>query len=273
MNLILRTLVALFVGNSAMAQVGINTATPNPSSILDIKSNNRGILIPQINLQNNTDQRTIANGNVKSLLVYNSNNTMGEGYYYWDGLVWQKLLVKADAANAVDASNGLTLEDQTIKLGGTLNQKTTITTSNQNTLALEGLSKNSVQGSTDYIVGMSNTNELKALKAAMPKFFYMPSIAIPTHRDQLAANETLGTIDLYEKYRSQFQTPARKNNNTTTSLPTLAKNELDYYITWFDPEVFNTVSVNDNGILTYTIKANADITMASFMNIIFAVKP
>lgn len=273
MNLILRTLLVLFWGNSAMAQVGINTAAPNPSSILDIKSSDRGILIPQINLQNLQDQRTIANGNVKSLLVYNTNQTLGDGYYYWDGLIWQKLLVKADAADSTLASNGLTKEDQTIKLGGSLTKKTVITTTSQNTLALEGLSTNNVQGSSDLIVGLTNTNELKALKAAMPKFFYMPSIIVPTHRDQLAVNETLGTIDLYEKYKAQFQTPARKNNNTTTTLPTLAKNELDYYITWFDPEVFNTVSVNDNGILTYTVKANADITMASFMNIIFAVKP
>jgi len=56
-------------------------------------------------------------------------------------------------------------------------------------------------------------------------------------------------------------------------LPTLAKTELDYYITWFDPEVFNTVTVNDSGILTYSVKTNAEITMSSFMNIIFAVKP
>ena len=69
-------------GSSVWAQVGINTATPNQSSILDIQSNNRGILIPQINLQNTQDQKTITNGNVKSLLVYNTNTSIEEGYYY-----------------------------------------------------------------------------------------------------------------------------------------------------------------------------------------------
>ena len=273
MKLILGALVTLCWGTGVIAQVGINTASPNPSSILDIRSSDRGILIPQINLKTNSDKTSISNGNIKSLLVFNTNTTMGEGYYYWDGSFWQKLLVKADANSNFTANNGITLEDQTVKLGGALTKKTVISTTTQNTLAFDGLTKNNVQADTDYIVGMSSTNEIKALKAAMPKFFYMPSIAIPTHTDQLNVNETLGTIDLYEKYKSQFQTPARKNSNTTTSLPTLAKNELDYYITWFDTDVFNTVTVNDNGILTYTIKPNADITMASFMNIIFAVKP
>ena len=196
------TVLTLMYGSSVWAQVGINTATPNQSSILDIQSNNRGILIPQINLQNTQDQKTITNGNVKSLLVYNTNTSIEEGYYYWDGQAWQKILVKKDVKDALTANSGLTIEGNTLKLGGTLTTKTKITASNQNTLAIEGLSTSHVQSDTDYLVGMSNTNELKALKAAMPKFFYMPSIAIPTHKDQLASHETFGTIDLYEKYKA-----------------------------------------------------------------------
>lgn len=52
------------------SQVGINTTTPNPSSILDIVSTNKGLLIPRVSLTGNTDVATIPNP-ANGLLVYN----------------------------------------------------------------------------------------------------------------------------------------------------------------------------------------------------------
>lgn len=73
----LALLFILLSGPLLIAQVGIGTENPSPSSQLDIHSNNRGILIPQVALTGLSDQLTITTGNVNSLLIYNT-STLGQ---------------------------------------------------------------------------------------------------------------------------------------------------------------------------------------------------
>ncbi|MFC4817545.1 hypothetical protein [Flavobacterium sp. GCM10023249] len=72
------------------SQVGINTTTPDASSMLDITSNDKGLLIPRISIPNLNASAPVTTPAV-SLLVYNTNSTTGVGYYYWDGLKWMSL--------------------------------------------------------------------------------------------------------------------------------------------------------------------------------------
>lgn len=72
------------------SQVGINTTTPDASSMLDITSNDKGLLIPRISIPNLNASAPVTTPAV-SLLVYNTNSTTGVGYYYWDGLKWTAL--------------------------------------------------------------------------------------------------------------------------------------------------------------------------------------
>ncbi|MGN7863650.1 hypothetical protein [Chryseobacterium sp.] len=67
---------------SQTGSVGINTSNPDPSAILDIKSSDKGLLIPRIALQNETDITTIASP-AKGLVIYNTNSSLvnGEGFY------------------------------------------------------------------------------------------------------------------------------------------------------------------------------------------------
>lgn len=196
------------------AQVGINTSVPNKSTILDIKSSDKGILIPRVALINIFDKITVktlnqtVNDYENSLLIYNTftsklgNSTdVVPGFYYWE---------------------------------------------------------------TDRWVRMISQNQ--------QQFFYMPSIIIPTAKDQILSTETFGSINLYDKYEQQFSRAATKNPGSSTLLPVFLKNQLDYYITWYDTSVFTGVSVSNDGVLTYGIKPNADITVGSFMNIVFVVK-
>ncbi|UGU16296.1 hypothetical protein LS482_00155 [Sinomicrobium kalidii] len=104
------------------------------------------------------------------------------------------------------------------------------------------------------------------IKSVMPKFFYMPSVAVPTE-----VRGTPQTLDLYSMYSNQFGTPMAKNS-TATTLPVLPAGALNYYITYYDDTVFESVSVSDAGVLTYTVKTGAEISSASFMNIVFEVK-
>lgn len=80
----------------ALAQdnVGIGTSTPDPSALLELLSTNKGLLIPRVALQSNTDVVTIPAPAV-SLLVYNTNPAMTNGalgFWYWDGTFWVQAL-------------------------------------------------------------------------------------------------------------------------------------------------------------------------------------
>src|SRR5690554_1814555 len=87
--------VALLVSAwGGYSQVGIGTLTPDKSSQLDVTANNKGILIPRVSLTSTTDTTTITNGNVNSLLVFNTatQNDITPGYYYWYIDKWKRMV-------------------------------------------------------------------------------------------------------------------------------------------------------------------------------------
>lgn len=89
--IVLLCLIPLF--NFIQAQnIGVNTtgAIPDASSILDISSTDKGVLIPRVNI---IDLATAApiTAPINSLLVYNTNITSGIGFYFWNGTEWINL--------------------------------------------------------------------------------------------------------------------------------------------------------------------------------------
>jgi hypothetical protein len=90
MKKISSTILLAFLTTCGYTQgVGIGT-TPNPSAMLDVSSTSRGLLAPRVTLTGTTDATTITNGNVTSLLVYNTATVADvvPGYYYWSGTAW-----------------------------------------------------------------------------------------------------------------------------------------------------------------------------------------
>ncbi len=86
------TLIFLFSFN-LFGQVGIGNTDPSVSSLLDIRdvnSNNKGVLIPRVNIPNlaNSNPVTTATAADEGLLVYNTNTTTGPGFFYWNGSRW-----------------------------------------------------------------------------------------------------------------------------------------------------------------------------------------
>lgn len=83
-------ITTILMAGSALAQsVGINTATPHPSAILDVKDNgtHRSWTLPKIQLTSVTDSTVIVGANpAEALLIYNTNQNLpaGKGIYYWD---------------------------------------------------------------------------------------------------------------------------------------------------------------------------------------------
>ena len=75
-------------------QTGINTTSPDNSAILDIYSNDKGLLIPKVSLSSITDT-SLDGGTTPAatgLIIWNTNTATtggnGTGYYYFDGSVW-----------------------------------------------------------------------------------------------------------------------------------------------------------------------------------------
>ena len=112
---------------------------------------------------------------------------------------------------------------------------------------------------------------------------YLPSIVLKT-------TEGSYTIDLYNVYLAQFRggVSAATNTGTSTSSATTSfaksssnailrvfeKTDLDYFITYFDSKVFNNVSVDADGVLTYTVTSAGEnaVSEDTFMNIVLQEK-
>ncbi|MCI5058076.1 MAG: DUF1566 domain-containing protein [Flavobacteriales bacterium] len=97
------------MNNSISQSVGINNdgSVPAPGAILDINSNDHGILIPRVQLTGTNDVTTISNLDT-SLLIYNKDtansgiNMIFPGFYYWDGDVWIRVF---DRKTSVSSNN------------------------------------------------------------------------------------------------------------------------------------------------------------------------
>src|ERR1700746_1982666 len=61
---------------------GIGTTTPNASSLLEIKSTTKGLLIPRMTGK----QKTLIASPAVGLLIYQTDST--KGFYYYSGTAW-----------------------------------------------------------------------------------------------------------------------------------------------------------------------------------------
>ena len=151
--------------------------------------------------------------------------------------------------------------------------------------------KMNAENSTAGMVPTATGDNGKVVYKALPNFFYMPSVIFTT--------STMGVglkRDLYQDYVNQFTGGAAGVANATyfishgasggsmpytggliknpgASSPDIVvyqKNQLDYYVTYYDTSVLANVKIDDSGILTYDIIGNAKAT--SYMNIVFVIK-
>lgn len=83
---LLSLLISFGIFHSSFGQVGINTTSPESSSILDVSSNSKGLLIPRMtNTQMNAisspaEGLQIYNTDAKSVYIYNGNDWISKEY-------------------------------------------------------------------------------------------------------------------------------------------------------------------------------------------------
>lgn len=74
----------LLATSNTFAQQGFGTNTPHRSAAVEIQSTNKGLLIPRVALNSETQKLNTSVDNANSLLIYNTGTTLPKGYYYWD---------------------------------------------------------------------------------------------------------------------------------------------------------------------------------------------
>ncbi|KRD11716.1 hypothetical protein ASE21_08435 [Flavobacterium sp. Root901] len=100
------------------------------------------------------------------------------------------------------------------------------------------------------------------------KFFYMPSINIPTSTALIGVTQTK---NLYAQYVSEFGTPKLASAGAPASIPYFANpTDLSYYVTYCDTDLIEISGIDANGVMTYKLLKNANYD--SYMNIVFAPK-
>jgi uncharacterized protein (TIGR02145 family) len=96
---LLLTALYMFQPNATMAQVGIGTETPHSSAILDLVSDNKGLLISRVALDNLEISDPVKEP-VDGMLVWNTNDRLGIGFYYWheegDRSRWYSLFTRLE---------------------------------------------------------------------------------------------------------------------------------------------------------------------------------
>ena len=83
---LLISVLSILFAFSIQAQVGIGTETPNASSLLDLSSTSKGILVPRMT----ENQKNAISTPAQGLLVFQTNGTVG--FYSYDGSSWLHLI-------------------------------------------------------------------------------------------------------------------------------------------------------------------------------------
>ena len=111
----LTILLIFFLGIQLKAQtgnVGVGTTSPDASAKLDVTASNKGVLLPQVDLQSIDDAATITSP-ATSLLVWNTGATWGDAsYYYNDGTTgtpnWVKMIKENEISNSWTSAGEVT---------------------------------------------------------------------------------------------------------------------------------------------------------------------
>lgn len=128
----------LLASSNTFAQQGFGTNTPHRSAAVEIKSSNKGLLIPRVTLDALTGEDAKLNSsvdNANSLLVYHLGSTgIPAGYYYWNGTSWIAFVTSATQTSTVVTATGddpLTSTPTTVDGVSTYDVKLTAGTNNQ----------------------------------------------------------------------------------------------------------------------------------------------
>jgi microcystin-dependent protein len=125
-------LAAFALAASVQAQVGFNNPNPDPSSLLDLTANNKGLLVPRLS----SAQRAAIGSPAQSLLVFDTDK---QGFYFFNSGTWYALneWVKDAGSNNVSLNGNASISGS-ISSGSIVNSGTLSTSTINSTGAITG---------------------------------------------------------------------------------------------------------------------------------------
>lgn len=221
----LSILLLLGYGNHSFAQQGIGTDIPDKSSVLDIVSTDKGILVPRVVLNTVDQDLDGIDGQASGLMVYNTGEgNLSKGYYFWNGTEWRTLddrtAVAPEIASLLCAS--ASLEPAVLKQGEPYTGIMRV--------AYTGGNGGSYQGGGE-IASVGNTGLTATLKSGSLEYgngFLIydvvgtPSASSPTGA---AFDITFGTTDVISCTAKVGETSSARIDDYATIGPLFATNE------------------------------------------------
>ncbi len=128
----------VLITTTVSAQIGVGTKTPHTDAMLEVKSTNKGLLLPRLSLVSTSSVEPLS-AHVEGMSVYNTANTgdVTPGYYYNDGAKWVRL-ASGLVADASDTTNGL------VRLAGDLSGTATAPTIAANAVTTDKIADGAV---------------------------------------------------------------------------------------------------------------------------------
>lgn len=102
-------LIILFTKSLILsAQIGINTSTPDANTALDIVSDDKGILIPRVELNDLNTASPLGLPVTDGVMIYSESGTVSDGFYYWEGNEWNPIGRTPKNTFIISNSGGIT---------------------------------------------------------------------------------------------------------------------------------------------------------------------
>jgi hypothetical protein len=97
------------------------------------------------------------------------------------------------------------------------------------------------------------------------QWFYMPTVEFDA-----SSKGSTHAVDLYALYEEQFTDVQVRNVSAPKNIPTLKREELNYYITYYDDDIFDQMAITEGGELSYTVKNEAIVP--TYVTVVFVAK-
>jgi hypothetical protein len=205
----------LFFATGISQNVGIGTNSPDASALLEIKSSNKGLLIPQVNLLSFTDLTTIP-GPATGLIIYNLNTSLGAGFYYNANTSASPKWIQLASSVSAWSTLGNSGTDSTLNFIGTTDSKPLILKVNNQLAGRIGVNGTIALGRAAIGKNMAyNLSSTKTLIAIGDSALYNQEANNTASNYEITA---IGTRTLYKNTTGQYLTAIGANSlygNTT----------------------------------------------------------
>lgn len=258
MKKIILSIALVTFATQLWGQVGIGTNTPNASSMLEVKSTDKGILFPRMS----STQRNAITAPAVGLYVFDTNTN---SLWYYNGSLWVNTVSEA---NYGDVKSGFQNSDHSgwIKLDG---RAITSLNLNQRTVAISmGFTTNLPDATSSYLVQNNNTigsvsgsNTTTLTQANLPNVNFIGTAASNGNHSHTGTTSTNGshTHSINDPGHSHSQWTVNDDFNNSGGTPPGFTGDSAGSRTWYNINDSTTgISIISNGNHNHTFTTTTD---------------